>query len=228
MAKKLYVGNLSYDTSDSDLQRLFEEYGKVDSAQVVRDRETGRSRGFGFVEMPDDQEAQAAIDGLNGQEAGGRAPTVNEAKPREDRGGRSGGGGRGRGGYGGGGGGGGRAGAGAAGAMKRCRLAFHFSCCALSDASRRAGHVGEAMPQPRTQPTRADRRRPALRSASQHGRGPAVVPGEVYRCGQAVLDFDRAENLYARWPTPVCILADGPDGVSGFPGDEHRAVPLTA
>jgi RNA recognition motif-containing protein len=107
VAKKLYVGNLSYDTSDSDLQRLFEEYGKVDSAQVVRDRESGRSRGFGFVEMPDDQEAQAAIDGLNGQESGGRALTVNEARPREDRGGRSGGGGRGRGGFGGGGGGGG-------------------------------------------------------------------------------------------------------------------------
>lgn len=104
MAKKLYVGNLSYDTSDSDLQRLFEEFGTVESAQVITDRETGRSKGFGFVEMGADQEAQAAISALNGKEIGGRALTVNEAKPREDRGG----GGGGRGGYGGGGGGGGR------------------------------------------------------------------------------------------------------------------------
>lgn len=97
---KLYVGNLSFQTTDSDLRELFEQYGKVDSAQVVMDRETGRSRGFGFVEMPDRQEAQKAIDALNGQEAGGRPLTVNEARPREDRGGgRSGGG---RGGYGGG------------------------------------------------------------------------------------------------------------------------------
>ena len=102
MAKKLYVGNLSYDTTDSDLRELFEEHGTVDSAQVIMDRDSGRSKGFGFVEMSSDQEAQAAIDALNGQEVGGRALTVNEAKPREDRGG---GGGRGRGGYGGGGGG---------------------------------------------------------------------------------------------------------------------------
>jgi RNA recognition motif-containing protein len=106
VAKKLYVGNLSYDTSDSDLQRLFGEFGTVASAQVISDRETGRSKGFGFVEMGSDQEAQAAITGLNGKEVGGRALTVNEAKPREDRGGRGGhGGGRsggGRGGYGGG------------------------------------------------------------------------------------------------------------------------------
>ena len=108
MAKKLYVGNLSYGMSDSDLQRLFEEYGTVESAQIVMDRESGRSKGFGFVEMSNDQEAQAAIDGLNGQEISGRALTVNEARPREDRGGRTGGGGgRGRGGFGGGGGGGG-------------------------------------------------------------------------------------------------------------------------
>ena len=106
MAKKLYVGNLSYDTTDSDLQRLFEEYGTVESAQVIVDRDSGRSKGFGFVEMSNGQEAQAAIDALNGREVGGRALTVNEARPREDRGGRS-GGGRGRGGYGGGGGGGG-------------------------------------------------------------------------------------------------------------------------
>ena len=100
MAKKLYVGNLSYDTTDSDLRGLFEEHGTVESAQVIMDREAGRSKGFGFVEMADDQEAQAAIDALNGQEVSGRPLTVNEAKPREDRGG-----GRGRGGYGGGGGG---------------------------------------------------------------------------------------------------------------------------
>jgi RNA recognition motif-containing protein len=97
VAKKLYVGNLAYDTSDSDLQRLFEEFGTVASAQVITDRETGRSKGFGFVEMGSDQEAQAAISALNGKDVGGRALTVNEAKPREDRGG------GGRGGYGGGG-----------------------------------------------------------------------------------------------------------------------------
>ena len=105
MAKKLYVGNLSYDTSDSDLQRLFGEFGAVESAQVVSDRDTGRSKGFGFVEMGSDQEAQAAISALNGKEVGGRALTVNEARPREERGGggRGGhGGGRDRGGYGGG------------------------------------------------------------------------------------------------------------------------------
>ena len=102
MAKKLYVGNLSYGTTDSDLQRMFEEFGTVQSAQVIMDRESGRSKGFGFVEMGSDQEAQAAIKALNGKDVDGRALTVNEAKPREDRGGRSGGGGRG--GYGGGGG----------------------------------------------------------------------------------------------------------------------------
>jgi RNA recognition motif-containing protein len=114
MAKKLYVGNLSYDTTNDALQEMFEAYGTVQSAQIVMDRDTGRSKGFGFVEMGSDQEAQAAINGLNGKEAGGRSLTVNEARPREDRGGgrggyggggRSGGGGgggRGRGGYGGG------------------------------------------------------------------------------------------------------------------------------
>jgi RNA recognition motif-containing protein len=117
MAKKLYVGNLSYNTSDSDLQRLFEEFGTVDSAQVISDRETGRSKGFGFVEMGSDQEAQAAIRGLNGREVDDRALTVNEAKPREDRGG-----GGGRGGYGGGrsgGGGGGGGGRGGKGGGRR-------------------------------------------------------------------------------------------------------------
>lgn len=97
MAKKLYVGNLSYGTTDSDLQRMFEEFGTVQSAQVIMDRDSGRSKGFAFVEMGNDQEAQAAINALNGQEVDGRALTVNEAKPREDRGG------GGRGGYGGGG-----------------------------------------------------------------------------------------------------------------------------
>jgi RNA recognition motif-containing protein len=101
VAKKLYVGNLTYDTTDSDLQRMFEEFGTVASAQVITDRESGRSKGFGFVEMGSDQEAQAAINALNGKDVGGRALTVNEAKPREERGG-----GGGRGGYGGGGGGG--------------------------------------------------------------------------------------------------------------------------
>ncbi len=103
MAKNLYVGNLSYSTASGDLERLFEPFGSVKSAQVIMDRETGRSKGFGFVEMVNDQEAQAAITALNGKEVDGRALTVNEARPREDRGG--GGGGGGRGGYGGGGGG---------------------------------------------------------------------------------------------------------------------------
>ena len=111
MAKKLYVGNLPYSTSDSDLERLFEPHGTVQSAQVIMDRDTGRSKGFGFVEMSNDQEAQAAIAALSGKDMDGRALTVNEARPREDRGGGGGGGGGGgrggRGGYGGGGGGGG-------------------------------------------------------------------------------------------------------------------------
>ena len=113
MGKKLYVGNLSYDTSNDSLQEMFEAFGTVESAQIIMDRETGRSKGFGFVEMGSDQEAQAAINGLNGKEAGGRALTVNEARPREDRGG----GGGGRGGFGGGrsGGGGGRSGGGGGG-----------------------------------------------------------------------------------------------------------------
>ena len=111
MGKKLYVGNLNYDTTDADLEQLFAAYGTVQSAQVIMDRDTGRSKGFGFVEMGSDQEAQAAIAALSGQQAGGRSLTVNEAKPREERGGGGGGrgygGGRGgsggRGGYGGGG-----------------------------------------------------------------------------------------------------------------------------
>ena len=97
MAKKLYVGNLSYEVSNSDLEQMFQPHGQVASAQVIMDRDTGRSKGFGFVEMGNDQEAQAAIAALNGKESNGRALTVNEARPREDRGG-------GRGGSGGGGG----------------------------------------------------------------------------------------------------------------------------
>jgi cold-inducible RNA-binding protein len=86
VAKKLYVGNLSYDTTDSDLQNLFGPHGTVQSAQVIMDRDAGRSKGFGFVEMANDQQAQAAIQALNGQEVNGRALTVNEARPREERG----------------------------------------------------------------------------------------------------------------------------------------------
>src|SRR5687767_4991025 len=113
MGRKLYVGNLSYDVDSSQLQSLFEAHGTVQSAEVINDRDTGRSKGFGFVEMGSDEEAQAAIAALNGQEHGGRALTVNEARPREDRDG--GGGGGGRGGFGGGGGGGGRGGFGGGG-----------------------------------------------------------------------------------------------------------------
>jgi cold-inducible RNA-binding protein len=98
VAKKLYVGNLSYNMSDADLQTLFSSYGSVDSARVITDRDTGRSKGFGFVEMSNDAEAQAAIDGLNGYETDGRTLTVNEARPREERGPRSFGGGGGGGG----------------------------------------------------------------------------------------------------------------------------------
>ena len=85
MAKNLYVGNLSYSVRDDELNQLFAQFGKVDSARVIMDRDTGRSKGFGFVEMSDDAEAQAAIDGLNGKENNGRTLTVNEAKPREPR-----------------------------------------------------------------------------------------------------------------------------------------------
>jgi RNA recognition motif-containing protein len=104
MGKKLYVGNLAYGITDSALQTMFAAHGTVTSAQVIMDRDTGRSKGFGFVEMSNDQEAQTAIKALNGQQSDGRALTVNEAKPREDRGGGSGGGRSGGGGYGGGGG----------------------------------------------------------------------------------------------------------------------------
>jgi len=114
MGKKLYVGNLPYGVGDDDLGQMFAAYGTVESAQVIVDRDTGRSKGFGFVEMANDEEAQAAISALNGQETGGRTLTVNEARPKESSGGRGGTyggrGGSGRGGYGGGGGGGGRGG----------------------------------------------------------------------------------------------------------------------
>jgi RNA recognition motif-containing protein len=107
MTMKLYVGNLSFQTSSEDLQQLFSQAGTVESASVVEDRDTGRSRGFGFVEMATKEEGEAVIAQFNGKEVNGRSLTVNEAKPREDRGGGGGnrGGGGGRGGYGGGGGG---------------------------------------------------------------------------------------------------------------------------
>src|SRR5262245_37003615 len=98
MGRKLYVGNLTYEVTDSQLEQMFAAHGTVESAQVIMDRDTGRSKGFGFVEMKTDQEAQAAIAALNGKDSGGRALTVNEAKPRTE-GGRGGSGGRG--GYGG-------------------------------------------------------------------------------------------------------------------------------
>ncbi len=128
MGNKLYVGNLAYSVRDESLQSAFGQFGTVTSAKVMMDRETGRSKGFGFVEMGSDAEAQAAINGMNGQPLEGRPIVVNEARPREERpggfggggGGRSGGGGGGYGGgggggYGGGGGGGGRSGGGGGG-----------------------------------------------------------------------------------------------------------------
>ncbi len=117
MGKKLYVGNLPYSVRDSDLEQSFGQFGTVTSAKVMMERDTGRSKGFGFVEMGSDAEAQAAINGMNGQPLGGRSVVVNEARPMEERpprsggfgggGGGYGGGGRSGGGYGGGGGGGG-------------------------------------------------------------------------------------------------------------------------
>ena len=126
MSMKLYVGNLAFQTSSSDLQQLFGQAGTVESASVIEDRDTGRSRGFGFVEMSSKEEGEAAISQFNGKEFNGRNLTVNEARPREDRGNRGGGGGRGgfgggggrggnRGGYGGGGGRGGYGGGGGGG-----------------------------------------------------------------------------------------------------------------
>lgn len=100
MSKKLYVGNLSYSVDNRELESMFSAHGSVSSATVITDRETGRSKGFGFVEMGSDKEADAAISALHGKEVGGRSLTVNEARPREDRGGDFGGGG-GRGNFGG-------------------------------------------------------------------------------------------------------------------------------
>ena len=122
MGNRLYVGNLSYDTTSSDLEQLFGEHGTVQSAEVISDRDTGRSKGFAFVQMGNDEEAKAAISALHEKEVGGRNLTVNEAKPREERprsGGGGGYGGGGGGGYGGGGGGGrGRSGGGGGGGRK--------------------------------------------------------------------------------------------------------------
>src|SRR5688572_21930518 len=119
MGRKIYVGNLSYNTTETELESLFGAHGSVQSAQIISDKMTGRSKGFGFVEIASDEEAQAAIAALNGQEVDGRTLTVNEAKPKEDRprgGGGGYGGGGGGGGYGGGGGGrGGRGGGGGGG-----------------------------------------------------------------------------------------------------------------
>jgi RNA recognition motif-containing protein len=92
MGKKLYVGNLSYDVENAALGEMFTPHGTVESSQIITDRDTGRSKGFGFVEMGSESEAQAAIAALNGQEVGGRALTVNEAKPKENRSGGGGGG----------------------------------------------------------------------------------------------------------------------------------------
>ncbi len=105
MSKKLYVGNLSYSVNNSELEQMFSAHGTVESAHVITDRDTGRSKGFGFVEMGSDQQAQAAIAALHGKEVGGRSLTVNEARPREERGdggGFGGGGGKRGGGFGGG------------------------------------------------------------------------------------------------------------------------------
>jgi cold-inducible RNA-binding protein len=126
MGNKLYVGNLPYSFRDSDMEQAFSQYGQVTSAKVMMERDTGRSKGFGFVEMSSEAEAQAAIQGMNGQQVGGRGLVVNEARPMEPRsggfGGGGGGGGGGRregggggGGWGGGGGGGGRSGGGSRG-----------------------------------------------------------------------------------------------------------------
>jgi RNA recognition motif-containing protein len=115
VGNKLYVGNLAYSVRDDSLLQAFSPFGTVTSAKVMMDRETGRSKGFGFVEMGTDAEAQAAINGMNGQPIDGRAVVVNEARPREERPGGFGGGGGSRGGYGGGGGGGGYGGGGGGG-----------------------------------------------------------------------------------------------------------------
>ena len=118
MGNKLYVGNLAYGVRDEELQQAFAPFGSVSSAKVMMDRDTGRSKGFGFVEMGSDAEAQAAINGMNGQALDGRAIVVNEARPREERPGGFGGGGGSRGGFGGGGGSGGGYGGGGGGGSR--------------------------------------------------------------------------------------------------------------
>ena len=115
MAKNIYVGNLSYSVGNGDLESLFSQFGDVSRAQVIQHRDTGRSKGFGFVEMDDEDSAEKAIEELDGSEFEGRNLTVNEARPREDRPSRGGGGGGGGGGYDGGGGGGGDGGGGGRG-----------------------------------------------------------------------------------------------------------------
>lgn len=96
----IYVGNLSFEVNEEDLRKAFEEFGKIESVNVIKDKYTGQSRGFGFVEMSDKAEAQSAVKGLNGKELKGRALSVNEARPRSEGGARGGGGRRGQGGYG--------------------------------------------------------------------------------------------------------------------------------
>jgi cold-inducible RNA-binding protein len=115
MGNKLYVGNLPYSYRDSDMEQEFSQYGTVSSAKVMMERDTGRSKGFGFVEMSNEAEAKAAIEGMNGKQIGGRGLVVNEARPMESRPPRTGGFGGGGGGYGGGGGGGGYGGGGGGG-----------------------------------------------------------------------------------------------------------------
>ena len=195
MGKNIYVGNLPYDTTGDDLVELFQQYGTVTSGQVIIDKFSGRSRGFGFVEMSQDDEAQAAIDALNGTPYGGRPLTVNEARPREERGG--GGGGGGRGGYGGGGGwrrvvacGGGRGGYGGGGGgggywrrVRRPRFAPHVQGelkvdPALDRAEFRWFRVRLALPVPGGSA-------PAKPVAPQDGAIPPWIPDPHVRVGLA-------------------------------------------
>ena len=137
--KNIFVGNLNFNTSEEDLRQLFEPYGQVDRVSIMTDRDTGRSRGFGFVEMANAEEGEKAIAALNGQEIGGRTLNINEARPKTERGGGGGGGGRDRGGYGGGrgghgGGGGGRGGRGGGGGAAVVGTAGNFSFVARGPA----------------------------------------------------------------------------------------------
>ena len=166
MAKKLYVGNLTYDTTEDNLVELFSEFGEVLSAQIIIDRDTNRSKGFGFVEMADGQAADEAANSLNGQDFRGRNLTVNEARPREDRGG---GGGGGRGGYGGRGGGGGGYGGGGGGYGRRrwWRLRWGPGRLGRRLRRRRPGRLGR----------RLRRRRPLLSYLSIQ----TVCSGPIFR-----------------------------------------------